>query len=79
MTFRGRRTGIGGELRVRLEAVRALSFFDSQEAFEIAVESLVHDQDDYLDYCLKETLNTLQARIEAKFSSSAAIPASGGG
>jgi glucose/arabinose dehydrogenase/lysophospholipase L1-like esterase len=52
--------------RVRLEAVRALSFFDSQEALDIAVESLIHDQDDYLEYALQETLETLQRRIDAQ-------------
>jgi len=50
--------------RVRLEAVRALSFFDSQEALDIAVESLIHDQDVYLEYALKETMETLQRRID---------------
>ncbi|MFG0334073.1 MAG: HEAT repeat domain-containing protein, partial [Maioricimonas sp. JB049] len=50
---------------VRLEAVRALSFFDSQEALDLAVESLLYDQDDYLKYTLKETMTTLEGRIEA--------------
>lgn len=50
--------------RVRLEAVRALSFFDSQEAIDIATESLVHDQDDYLKYTLQETMNTLERRVK---------------
>lgn len=50
--------------RVRLEAVRALSFFDSQEALDIAVESLLHDQDSYLEYTLQETMNTLEGRID---------------
>ena len=52
--------------RVRLEAVRALSFFDSEAAVEVAVESLVHPQDAYLDYTLKETMNTLERRVKAK-------------
>ena len=39
--------------RVRLEAVRALSFFGSQAAIDVAVESLVFDQDDYLKYTFK--------------------------
>ena len=51
--------------RVRLEAVRALSFFDSPEALEIAVESLIHPQDDYLEYTLNETITTLENRIES--------------
>jgi hypothetical protein len=50
--------------RVRLEAVRALSFFDSQQALDIAVESLAYEQDEYLEYALKETLATLEGRIK---------------
>jgi glucose/arabinose dehydrogenase len=51
--------------RVRLEAVRALSFFDGQQALDIAVESLAYEQDEYLEYALKETLATLEGRIKA--------------
>lgn len=51
--------------RVRLEAVRALSFFDSQEALDLSVEALLHDQDVYLEYALKETQETLQRRVDA--------------
>ena len=50
--------------RVRLEAVRALSFFDSQAALDVAVQSLIHEQDDYLEYVLKETTTTLDERIK---------------
>jgi hypothetical protein len=50
--------------RVRLEAVRALSFFDSQEALDIAVESLLYDQDPYLEYTLQETMTTLEGRLD---------------
>ncbi|MFN4257803.1 MAG: PVC-type heme-binding CxxCH protein [Gemmataceae bacterium] len=52
--------------RVRLEAVRALSFFDVPEAQDVALESLAHPQDYYLEYTLKETLNTLDRRLTAK-------------
>ena len=52
--------------RVRLEAVRALSFFDDQRALDIAVESLIYDQDVYLEYALQETMETLQQRIDEK-------------
>jgi hypothetical protein len=48
--------------RVRLEAIRALSFFkgkDGAKAYEIALESLAYPQDDYLNYTLKETSATL--------------------
>ncbi|RCS56172.1 azurin [Bremerella cremea] len=51
--------------RVRLEAIRALSFFDGEDldrAQEIALQSLIHDQDYYLEYTLKETLATLEKR-----------------
>ncbi|RLS52506.1 MAG: azurin [Planctomycetota bacterium] len=50
--------------RVRLEAVRALSFFDSQAALDVAVQSLIHEQDEYLEYVLKETTTTLDQRIK---------------
>ena len=50
-------------VRVRLEAVRALSFFSSQEAIDIATESLLYDQDDYLKYTFNETINTLNKRV----------------
>ncbi len=53
--------------RVRLEAVRALSFFDGEEATlaqEIAMESLLHPQDYYLEYTLNETNKTLDRRIK---------------
>ncbi len=46
--------------RVRLEAVRGLSFFDGDEAIEIALEVLEHDMDDYLQYTLDETMQTLE-------------------
>jgi glucose/arabinose dehydrogenase len=50
--------------RVRLEAVRALSFFNSQQAIDTAVESLIHDQDDYLKYTFNETMKTLERRVK---------------
>lgn len=54
--------------RVRLEAVRALSFFHSEEALEVAVESLIYPQDDYLKYVLDETMKTLDLRLAGKTS-----------
>jgi glucose/arabinose dehydrogenase len=45
--------------RVRLEAVRACSFFTSQQAAEVALEVLNHPMDQYLQYTLDETMNTL--------------------
>jgi glucose/arabinose dehydrogenase/lysophospholipase L1-like esterase len=53
--------------RVRLEAIRALSFFDGDSAAkaqEIALESLVLPQDDYLEYTLNETTKTLDQRLK---------------
>ena len=61
------RTLVGDEHpRVRLEAVRALSFFrggDAAAAQEIAMESLLMPQDQYLEYTLNETNRTLDRRI----------------
>ena len=51
--------------RVRLEAVRAASFFrgaDVPAAQEVAVESLLSPSDDYLKYTLDETMKTLDRR-----------------
>lgn len=50
--------------RVRLEAIRALSFFDNQQAIDTAVESLIYDQDDYLKYTFNETMKTLERRVK---------------
>jgi glucose/arabinose dehydrogenase/lysophospholipase L1-like esterase len=45
--------------RVRLEAVRACSFFATPRAAEVALEALSHPMDTYLKYTLDETMNTL--------------------
>jgi glucose/arabinose dehydrogenase len=45
--------------RVRLEAVRACSFFTTAEAAEAALRALNHPMDQYLKYTLDETMNTL--------------------
>lgn len=45
--------------RVRLEAVRAASFYNEVGAVNVALASLKHDTDYYLDYTLKETLRQL--------------------
>jgi glucose/arabinose dehydrogenase/lysophospholipase L1-like esterase len=45
---------------VRLEAVRAASFFQSSEAAAIALESLNHPQDRFLEYTLDQTMRTLK-------------------
>ena len=45
--------------RVRLEAVRACSFFRTPDAAEVALEALNHETDTYLDYTLEETMRQL--------------------
>ena len=49
---------------VRLEAVRAASFFRSSEAAEVALASLEQPQDRFLKYTLDQTMNTLKAFIK---------------
>ncbi len=46
--------------RVRLEAVRASSFFETPRAVEVALEIMRHPMDDYLSYTLGETIQTLK-------------------
>jgi HEAT repeat protein len=46
--------------RVRLEAVRALSFLQGDEAIEAALEVLNHDTDKWLEYTLEETMRQLE-------------------
>ncbi len=63
--------------RVRLEAVRALSFFDGADAAraqEIANESLLQDQDEYLKYTLDETNKTLDKRVKRREEVSSVPP-----
>jgi hypothetical protein len=45
---------------VRLEAVRAASFFKTSEAAAVALESLNHPQDRFLEYTLDQTMKTLK-------------------
>ncbi|MCA9264045.1 MAG: HEAT repeat domain-containing protein [Planctomycetales bacterium] len=46
--------------RVRLEAVRALSFLQGDDAIELALDVLNHPMDDYLQYTLDETMRVLE-------------------
>ncbi|MSU61592.1 MAG: dehydrogenase [Pedosphaera sp.] len=46
--------------RVRLEAVRAASFFRTAEAAEMALEVLKRPTDYYIDYTLKESMRQLE-------------------
>ena len=53
--------------RVRLEAIRACSFFaaeDAVQAAEVTLSSLDHPTDYYLDYTLKETMDTLDPYLQ---------------
>jgi hypothetical protein len=45
---------------VRLEAVRAASFFQTSEAAAVALESLSHPQDRFLTFALDQTMATLR-------------------
>ena len=44
--------------RVRLEAVRAASFFSSMDAVNVALTAVRHPTDYYLDYVLRETMRS---------------------
>jgi hypothetical protein len=48
---------------VRLEAVRAASFFQSADAAAVALASLDHPQDRFLTYTLDQTMTTLKPFI----------------
>ena len=48
--------------RVRLEAVRACSYFTAEEAQEAVLDVLEHDMDGYLEYTLDETLRALESQ-----------------
>lgn len=55
--------------RVRLEAVRALSFFngaDAPKAMNLAFDSMKRPGDYYIDYCFKETMKQLQSLMKEK-------------
>lgn len=50
--------------RVRLEAVRAASYFKGAEAMDIAYASLNFESDYYLDYVFKQTTKVLQKTLK---------------
>jgi putative heme-binding domain-containing protein len=52
--------------RVRLEAIRALSFFHGEEAVAVAVELLGQPTDEYLAFTFNETITTLERRLGGK-------------
>ena len=49
---------------VRLEAVRAASFFQTPDAAKVALESLNHPQDRFLEYTLDQTMATLKPFVK---------------
>jgi putative membrane-bound dehydrogenase-like protein len=49
--------------RVRLEAVRALSFVISPRAIDLALDVLNYEMDVYLEYTLDETIRALEASL----------------
>jgi hypothetical protein len=48
--------------RVRLEAVRAATFFKAEAVQEMVLDVLDHEVDGYLDYTLDETLRALDSQ-----------------
>jgi putative heme-binding domain-containing protein len=52
------------EPRVRLEAIRAASFFTVPEALEVALLSTEHPSDTYLDYVRTETMKALDPYVK---------------
>ena len=60
---------VDAEPRVRLEAVRAASFVPTAEAAEMALESLRHPTDYYLQYALDSTITTLAPRWKPALTS----------
>lgn len=57
--------------RVRLEAVRALSFVGSREALDRALDALDYDVDPFLDYAISETARILADTIGRREAASA--------
>jgi putative heme-binding domain-containing protein len=61
--------------RVRLEAVRACSFFDEARAAEVALLALKHPIDYYLSYTLGETMRQLQPHWKKAVQEGSALAA----
>ncbi len=62
--------------RVRLEAVRAASFFTAPDAVEVALIAAELPTDYYLDYCLKETRRQVDQYWKAALAKNQTIPVS---
>jgi len=60
--------------RVRLEAVRALSFVRTPQAVKLALEAANHPTDEYLSYTLDSTLGALTAVWEPRLTKKTIAP-----
>jgi putative heme-binding domain-containing protein len=60
--------------RVRLEAVRAASFFNNPDAVEVALTAAEHPTDYYLEYTMKETKRQLEPFWKAALARGETIP-----
>ena len=61
--------------RVRLEAVRSLSFVPTAQAAAIALEALGHPMDYYLQYALDATMTTLEKAWKPELTSGRSVAA----
>ena len=52
--------------RVRLEAVRALSFFPGADALPVLIDVLAHPEDQFVSFVFKETLRSIESQIGVK-------------
>jgi putative heme-binding domain-containing protein len=62
--------------RVRLEAVRAASFFTNPDAIEVVLIAAEHPTDYYLDYTMKETRKQIDGNWKAALARGQTIPVS---
>jgi putative heme-binding domain-containing protein len=62
--------------RVRLEAVRAASFFNNPDAVEVALIAEQQPTDYYLDYCIKETKRQVEPNWKTALAKGQQIPVS---
>src|SRR5262249_6281166 len=63
--------------RVRLEAVRAASFFPTAAAVEVVLRSVEHPGDVYLDFTRNETMRALDPYITKAISAGWEVPFTG--
>jgi putative heme-binding domain-containing protein len=59
--------------RVRLEAIRAASFFPTAEALEVALANIDGPSDQYIDFVRGETLRTLEPIVRKAIASGAHV------